>query len=79
MEMEELLHDRDANANANVLPVYPFGGTLTRDTDKGSPPACKHILACILFARCPGLFGQYGDGKLVSLEEMAGWCAGWGG
>ncbi|KAJ5984385.1 hypothetical protein N7481_006484 [Penicillium waksmanii] len=77
-EMEKLLHDRDAYAN--ILPVvYPFGGTLTRDTDKGSPPACKHILACILFARCPGLFGQYGDGKLVSLEEMAGWCAGWGG
>ncbi|KAJ5414436.1 hypothetical protein N7509_001063 [Penicillium cosmopolitanum] len=79
MEIEELLHASDRDANANALPVYPFGGTLTRDTDKESPPACKHILACILFARCPGLFGLSGDGKLVSLEEMAGWCAGWGG
>ncbi|KAJ5755340.1 hypothetical protein N7533_004883 [Penicillium manginii] len=76
-EMREMLLGRDAHAHA--LPVvYPFGGTLTRDTDRGSPPACKHVLACILFARCAGLFGR-GDDRLVSLEEMAGWCAGWGG
>lgn len=69
----EQLHDR-----APV--VYPFGGTLTRDTDRDSPPICKHILACVLFARCPGLFGDDGDGKcVVSMEELAGWCAGWGG
>ncbi|KAJ5693306.1 hypothetical protein N7462_002729 [Penicillium macrosclerotiorum] len=59
---------------------YPFGGTLTCRTDRVSPPVCKHILACVLFARCPGLFGCDEDGRrLVSTEEMAGWCAGWGG
>ena len=58
---------------------YPFGGTLTCATDRGSP-ICKHILASILFARCPGLFGGGGNGQcLVSKEELAGWCAGWGG
>ncbi|KAJ5090394.1 hypothetical protein N7532_009078 [Penicillium argentinense] len=71
------LHDRGGR---DEPVIYPFGGTLTRDTDRGSPPVCKHILACILFARCPGLFGEHGDGKrMVSMEEMAGWCAGWGG
>lgn len=60
--------------------VYPFGGTLTCSTDRASPPICKHILACVLFARCPGLFGGEGNGKcVVSMEELAGWCAGWGG
>lgn len=60
--------------------VYPFGGTLTCSTDRDSPPICKHILACVLFARCPGLFGREGDGNcVVSMEELAGWCAGWGG
>jgi hypothetical protein len=69
-----MLRDRDDTA------VYPFGGTLTCDRDRGSPPVCKHALACVLFARCPGLFGADGDGKrVVSMEELAGWCAGWGG
>jgi hypothetical protein len=60
--------------------VYPFGGTLPCATDRASPPVCKHILACILFARCSGLFGGAGDGcRLVGMDEVAGWCAGWGG
>jgi hypothetical protein len=60
--------------------VYPFGGTLTCATDRVSPPVCKHILASLLFVRCPALFGANGDGKrMVSMEELAGWCAGWGG
>ena len=69
--------DTDADAEGD----YPFGGTLVCDTDRGSPGICKHILACVLFARCPGLFGGGNeDGRLgVSLEEIAGWCAGWGG
>lgn len=69
----EMLHDQGPV-------VYPFGGTLNCATDRDSPPVCKHILACVLFARCPGLFGAEGGGKrVVSMEELAGWCAGWGG
>lgn len=68
----ERLHDQGPVA-------YPFGGTLTCATDRDSPPVCKHILACALFARCPGLFGATGDGRcVVFMEELAGWCAGWG-
>jgi hypothetical protein len=60
--------------------AYPFGGTLARGTARSSPPACKHILACVLHVRCPELFRADGDGRLlVSMEELAGWCAGWGG
>ncbi|CEJ54711.1 hypothetical protein PMG11_01007 [Penicillium brasilianum] len=70
-----MLRDRDDGSA-----VYPFGGTLTCTTDRASSPVCKHILACVLFARCPGLFSGRGDaGRGVSMEEMAGWCAGWGG
>lgn len=70
------------SASASASAVYPFGGTLTCPTDRDSPPACKHILACVLFARCPGLFGDGGHedrGVNISMEELAGWCAGWGG
>lgn len=67
-------HDRDETV------LYPFGGTLPRTTDRNAPPVCKHILACVLFVRCPQLFGADGDGRRrVSMEELAGWCAGWGG
>lgn len=87
-----MLRDRDDGSTsaptaaplpASASAVYPFGGTLTCPTDRDSPPACKHILACVLFARCPGLFGDGDDdedrGVGVSMEELAGWCAGWGG
>ncbi|CAG8907329.1 unnamed protein product [Penicillium egyptiacum] len=60
--------------------AYSFGGTLGRGTARVSPPSCKHILACILHARCPELFGVDGDSRfVVSKEELAGWCAGWCG
>lgn len=60
--------------------AYPFGGTMACGTARLSPPVCKHILACILSVRCPGLFGVDQDGGCaISKEELAGWCAGWGG
>lgn len=83
-----MLYDRDADADADadggsgfaaLAAVYPFGGTLTCTTDRDSPPACKHILACVLFVRCAGLFGGGGEGRPALMEEVAGWCAGWGG
>ncbi|RAH55547.1 hypothetical protein BO85DRAFT_401607 [Aspergillus piperis CBS 112811] len=60
---------------------FPFGGSFTRNSTRSSPPVCKHLLACCLAVRCPGLFGG-GEGRsvsIVSAEELAGWCAGWGG
>jgi hypothetical protein len=42
-------------------------------------PVCKHLLACVLGERCPGLFGNGLEDKQLSREEYAGWCAGWGG
>lgn len=57
---------------------YPFGGSLVR-TVQPMPPVCKHILACVLQARCPELFGDEESTLVMSVEELAGWCAGWGG
>ena len=79
-----MLCDRNPDADggsgsAAAAAVYPFGGTLTCTTDRDSPPACKHILACLLFARCAGLFGGGGEVRGALMEEVAGWCAGWGG
>lgn len=59
---------------------YRFGGSLTRGL---SPlPVCKHLLACMLFVRCPELFGEESQmgscRRLVTVEELAAWCAGWG-
>ena len=41
-------------------------------------PLCKHLLACLLVERT-GLFAGFVKEKDVTLEEMAGWAAGWGG
>lgn len=58
---------------------YSFGGSLACKTAQGLIPVCKHILASLLYVRCPELFGVHGEGGLaVSMEELAGWCAGWG-
>jgi hypothetical protein len=70
----------DVETPQNESVAYPFGGTMARGTARLSPPVCKHILACILSVRCPGLFGVGRDGRCaISKEELAGWCAGWGG
>ncbi|PYI30999.1 hypothetical protein BP00DRAFT_184906 [Aspergillus indologenus CBS 114.80] len=59
---------------------YPFGGTLARGSVRSSPPVCKHLLASWLAVRCPNLLGKGNNGFVrVSAEELAGWCADWGG
>ncbi|KAE8350742.1 hypothetical protein BDV28DRAFT_31919 [Aspergillus coremiiformis] len=66
---------------SNML-YYPFGGSLTRQPAKWSSPVCKHLLACVLMVRCPALFGASENDRgrvVISIEELAGWCAGWGG
>jgi hypothetical protein len=40
-------------------------------------PMCKHLLACVLVER-GGMFGSYVKTREVSVEELAGWAAGWG-
>lgn len=60
--------------------VYVFGGSLTRGATRRAPPVCKHLLACLLAVRCPGLVE--GDDAVcvrVSREVLAGVCAGFGG
>jgi len=52
-----------------------FGGISLGD---GMPPVCKHLLACVLAERCKGLFGGFVEERDVSVEEAAGWAAGWG-
>lgn len=41
-------------------------------------PMCKHLLACVLAERV-GSFRGYVKTREVSIEEVAGWAAGWGG
>jgi hypothetical protein len=41
------------------------------------PPVCKHILACVLVEHC-GLFAGFLENKGISVEEAAGWAAGFG-
>jgi len=53
---------------------WEFGGLARGDA---IPPVCKHLLACVLVERC-GLFGEMVEERDISVEEAAGWAAGWG-
>lgn len=54
--------------------TWRFGGISLGD---GLPPVCKHLLACVLMEHC-GIFNAYMEERRVSVEEAAGWAAGWG-
>lgn len=58
-----------SDGSANVI----FGG-VTLGTDM---PVCKHLLACVLVEHCQ-MFAQFVDEREATLEELAGWVAGWG-
>ncbi|UJO13437.1 uncharacterized protein CLAFUR5_03761 [Fulvia fulva] len=49
-------------------------GGLTRGSDM---PVCKHLLACVLVEHCES-FKHFAVEREVSVEEIAGWAAGWG-
>ncbi|EME47933.1 hypothetical protein DOTSEDRAFT_123382 [Dothistroma septosporum NZE10] len=49
-------------------------GGLTRGSDM---PVCKHLLACVLVEHCE-TFKHFAVAREASIEEMAGWAAGWG-
>lgn len=52
---------------------WRFGGL----TLGGDRPVCKHLLACVLVEHCKP-FESFVDEREVSIEELAGWAAGWG-
>jgi hypothetical protein len=54
---------------------WAFGGI---SIGEGMAPVCKHLLACVVAERCAGLFGDFVEERDVSVEEAAGWAAGWG-
>ena len=53
---------------------WKFGGV---GLGRGTPPVCKHLLACVLGEWCE-LFKGFIEERDVSVEEAAGWAAGWG-
>ncbi|KAL9097692.1 MAG: hypothetical protein Q9165_000018 [Trypethelium subeluteriae] len=53
--------------------VWRFGGLDVR----GQVPVCKHLLACLLGQQCL-LFQDFVREKELSVEEAAGWAAGFG-
>ncbi len=54
---------------------WTFGGV---SLGENMPPMCKHLLACVLVEKCRSLFGGFVEERNVSVEEAAGWAAGWG-
>ncbi|GME27842.1 hypothetical protein GTA08_BOTSDO00778 [Neofusicoccum parvum] len=66
-------------AGEDGLGQFGFGG-LRRGAGGGQvPPVCKHLLACLLVERAPGLFWGCVEERVVGVEEAAAWAAGWGG
>ena len=59
---------------SNDTTSWTFGGLLTLGTDM---PICKHLLACVLVEHS-STFSHMVEEREVSVEEMAGWAAGWG-
>jgi hypothetical protein len=52
---------------------WSFGGL----TLGGETRVCKHLLACALVEHC-SIFRGLVEYQEVSMEEFAGWAAGWG-
>ncbi|KAJ3520653.1 hypothetical protein NM208_g13622 [Fusarium decemcellulare] len=50
---------------------WSFGG-VSLDARGDAPPCCKHLLACLLVDKWPGLLGRYAEERIVSRDEMAG-------
>lgn len=69
------MDSQQAEPNLTEATEWTFGGV---SLGEGLPPVCKHLLACVLAARCKGVFGGYVEEKSVSVETAAGWAAGWG-
>jgi hypothetical protein len=74
VEEEEGDGEIEAEAEEGGNEEWRVGGlSLGKDV-----PMCKHLLACVLAERA-GSFRGYVKTREVSIEELAGWAAGWGG
>jgi hypothetical protein len=71
------IYDEDMRSTEDEMQnnAWIFGGVSLGDTVS---PVCKHLLACVLVEKCGGLFGGFMEERVVSVEEAAGWAAGWG-
>jgi hypothetical protein len=67
----------DDNDDDDTVPdkTWCFGGV---SLGNDMPPVCKHLLACLLAERCTHLFARFVHDAWVSVDEAAGWAAGWG-
>ncbi|CAN9389828.1 unnamed protein product [Alternaria alternata] len=74
---QEVNNNKDSNNN-NADNKWIFGGISLVGKETTPPPVCKHLLACVFVERCNGLFGGFVEDREVSVEEAAGWAAGWG-
>ncbi|KAG9194944.1 hypothetical protein G6011_00064 [Alternaria panax] len=68
--------DRDRDGDNDNDDAVWFGGTTLSPST--TPPVCKHLLACILVSKLHNLFGGFLVERSVTVEEAAGWAAGWG-
>ena len=66
-QAEQLEHKKESEG-------WIFGGSVTLGLDM---PVCKHLLACVLVEHS-SMFAHMVEEREVSMEEMAGWAAGWG-
>jgi hypothetical protein len=71
---DRILEDAAAAAEGMEDGGWAFGGT---SLGESMPPVCKHLLACVLVERV-AMFRGYVEETTVSVEEAAGWAAGWG-
>lgn len=71
---KELTHDvTHEHTHDSRSADWIFGGL----TLASSMPVCKHLLACALVEHS-SIFASLVEEREVSIEELAGWAAGWG-
>lgn len=72
----DLLVSGTNQETTSSFPSPLFGGSLTQQ--HLDAPTCKHILAVFLAMSAPTLLEDGVQTRNVSIEELAGWAAGWG-
>ncbi|OJJ44185.1 hypothetical protein ASPZODRAFT_849388 [Penicilliopsis zonata CBS 506.65] len=71
-ETSEPQPDSDADTDTHSPSLYPFGGSI----GPRQSAICKHLLACVLAARCPAVFGVDSDARWeITPAELVGCLA----